>query len=250
MELFIYYLGVIIIVSYLLGSIPFGFIIAKIFGKKDIRKEGSGSTGMTNVLRTTGKIPALITFILDAAKGISAILFTFFTIKFIIIPFILMIGMVGLFSFTNPNAPSVAKEVIDLSEPFVLIIIFTSSFFAILGHCYSPWLKFKGGKGFATTIGIIGVLNFKVLLIGLVIWLLTFLWKRYVSLATIFAVISFPISAYLVKEGIIAVYGFAVLSIFIIIMHGKNIKRLIQGKENRPTSTHTKNVKKKKKTKK
>lgn len=207
------YLGLIAVVSYIIGSIPFGFIIGKIVGKKDIRKEGSGGTGMTNVLRTTGKIPAVLTLMLDAAKGIVAIL---------------VAGMI-------------INQISKVTSEFQLTIMFLAGFLAVVGHCYPVWLKFKGGKGFGTAAGVVGFIYWPSLVIGFVVWLVVVLTTKYISAGTIITCILTPIITYIVKSEVplLAIY-MAIMAVFIIIMHRKNIKRLFSGTENRPTSSYHK----------
>ena len=140
---------ILIFVSYLLCSIPFGLLITKLYGVKDIREIGSGNIGATNVLRTGRKGLALITLVLDFLKGFLSISITLYLNKIL----------------TENNV------VIDNFDNFVIPI---TAIFSVIGHCYPVWLKFKGGKGVATGFGILAGFDFFIFLIIVFIWLFTF----------------------------------------------------------------------------
>src|SRR6056300_1510437 len=144
----------VIVVAYFLGSIPFGFILTKVFLNKDIRNIGSGNIGATNALRTGNKLIGYSTLILDVAKAI--------------IPVI----------FVKNNYPD---------------LIYIASLCAFLGHVFPVWLKFKGGKGVATYVGILFSINFLLGIIFAVSWGIIFLMFRYSSLSSIIGSISIPI---------------------------------------------------------
>ena len=174
------------IVSYFMGSIPFGLILTKIFLKKDIRKIGSGNIGATNALRTGNKLIGYSTLILDIAKAI--------------IPVI----------FVKINYPD---------------LIYIASLCAFLGHVFPIWLKFKGGKGVATYVGILFSIN---LLLGIIFaasWAIIFLIFRYSSLSSIVGSISIPIYI-LITDQISNAIFFVIMFILIFFTHRENIKRL------------------------
>ena len=181
------------IVSYLMGSIPFGLILTKIFLNKDIREIGSGNIGATNALRTGNKLIGYSTLILDIAKAI--------------IPVI----------FVKINYPE---------------LIYIASLCAFLGHVFPIWLKFKGGKGVATYVGILFSIN---LLLGIIFaasWGIIFLMFRYSSLSSIIGSISIPI--YILMTGQISnAIFFSIMFVLIFFTHRENIKRLKNREESK-----------------
>ena len=182
------------IISYLMGSIPFGLILTKTFLKKDIREVGSGNIGATNVLRTGNKSIGYLTLVLDILKAIIPVIY----VKF--------------------NYPD---------------YLFISSLCAFLGHVFPIWLKFKGGKGVATYLGILFAINIYFGLIFITIWLIIFVLSKYSSLSSLVASLSIPI--YLI---ILAKYDqvifFVIMFVLIFFTHRENIKRL---KNNEETKT-------------
>ena len=179
----------IILFSYLCGSIPFGLVISHIFKKDDPRSIGSKNIGATNVLRTAGVMLGLITLILDILKGFIAIKIT------------LMLN----------------SDVIGLSMTFVII-----------GHIFPIWLKFKGGKGVATFIGVLLAYNFQLFLLFTFTWLLCALLFKYSSLSAIIALITNLIST--IAFDLNYIY-FIIVSFLILIKHFSNIQRLLTGNE-------------------
>ena len=181
------------IVSYFMGSIPFGLILTKIFLKKDIREIGSGNIGATNALRTGNKLIGYSTLILDIAKAI--------------IPVI----------FVKINYPD---------------LIYIASLCAFLGHVFPIWLKFKGGKGVATYVGILFSIN---LLLGIIFtasWGIIFLIFRYSSLSSIIGSISIPIYI-LITDQISNAIFFGIMFVLIFFTHRENIKRLKNKEESK-----------------
>ena len=181
------------IVSYLMGSIPFGLILTKIFLNKDIRDIGSGNIGATNALRTGNKFIGYATLILDIVKAI--------------IPVI----------FVKINYPD---------------LIYVASLCAFLGHVFPIWLKFKGGKGVATYVGILFSIN---LLLGIIFatsWGIIFLIFRYSSLSSIIGSISIPIYV-LITDQISNAIFFSIMFILIFFTHRENIKRLKNKEESK-----------------
>ena len=181
------------IVSYLMGSIPFGLILTKIFLKKDIRKIGSGNIGATNALRTGNKLIGYSTLILDIAKAI--------------IPVI----------FVKINHPD---------------LIYIASLCSFLGHVFPVWLKFKGGKGVATYVGILFSINLLLGIIFVVSWGIIFLIFRYSSLSSIISSISIPIYI-LITDQISNAIFFGIMFILIFYTHRENIKRLKNKEESK-----------------
>ena len=181
------------IASYLMGSIPFGLILTKIFLNKDIRDIGSGNIGATNALRTGNKLIGYSTLILDIAKAI--------------IPVI----------FVKINYPE---------------LIYVASLCAFLGHVFPIWLKFKGGKGVATYVGILFSINFLLGIIFVTSWGIIFLIFRYSSLSSIIGSISIPIYI-LVTDQISNAIFFSIMFVLIFYTHRENIKRLKNKEESK-----------------
>ena len=181
------------IASYLMGSIPFGFILTKIFLNKDIRDIGSGNIGATNALRTGNKLIGYSTLILDVAKAI--------------IPVI----------FVKINYPD---------------LIYIASLSAFLGHVFPVWLKFKGGKGVATYVGILFSINFFLGIIFAASWGVIFLMFRYSSLSSIIGSISIPIYILITDQISNAIFC-NIMFVLIFFTHRKNIKRLKNKEESK-----------------
>ena len=184
---------VIGIASYLMGSIPFGLILTKLFLNKDIREIGSGNIGATNALRTGNKLIGYTTLILDIAKAIIPVIY----VKF--------------------NYPD---------------IIYIASLCAFLGHVFPIWLKFKGGKGVATYVGILFSINIILGLIFVVFWVFIFLLSKYSSLSSIIGSISVPIYILITGQINDAIF-FAIMFILIFFTHRENIKRLKNKEESK-----------------
>ena len=181
------------IASYLMGSIPFGFILTKIFLNKDIRDIGSGNIGATNALRTGNKLIGYSTLILDVAKAI--------------IPVI----------FVKINYPD---------------LIYIASLSAFLGHVFPVWLKFKGGKGVATYVGILFSISFLLGIVFVASWSIIFLMFRYSSLSSIIGSISIPIYI-LITDQISNAIFFSIMFVLIFFTHRENIKRLKNKEESK-----------------
>ena len=181
------------IASYLMGSIPFGLILTKIFLKKDIREIGSGNIGATNALRTGNKFIGYSTLILDIAKAIIPVIY----VK------------------------------INYSD-----LIYIASLCAFLGHVFPIWLKFKGGKGVATYVGILFSINIILGFVFVASWVLIFLLSKYSSLSSIIGSISVPIYILITNQINDAIF-FAIMFILIFFTHRENIKRLKNKEENK-----------------
>ena len=174
------------ITSYLMGSIPFGFILTKIFLKKDIREIGSGNIGATNALRTGNKLVGYSTLILDIVKAI--------------IPVI----------YVKMNYPE---------------LIYIASLCAFLGHVFPIWLRFKGGKGVATYVGILFAINLIFGAVFIACWFVVFIISKYSSLSSIIGALSIP--TYLIIIGKTnSVIFFTIMFVLIFFTHRENIKRL------------------------
>lgn len=186
-----------LILSYLCGAIPFGYIIAKLFKHTDIRKQGSGNTGATNVYRTISKPLGILTLILDALKEF--------------IPVYLII----------------------LTNPSTYWIVIAVALVTILGHIFTIFLNFKGGKGVATACGAFLAMNSLAVLICFSVFVIILVIFRYVSLASIFAAIVLPISLYLLSSSSELIIFSCVISVLVIFRHKSNIKRLLNGTENK-----------------
>ncbi|NQU19421.1 glycerol-3-phosphate 1-O-acyltransferase PlsY [bacterium] len=194
--------------SYLLGSIPFSFILAKVLGNADLRKVGSGNIGATNLARVFGYKIGAIGLLLDISKGI--------------IPVILLADLTV--SSLNTSLNSIR-----------LILGLTS----ICGHNWTIFLKFKGGKGIATSFGVLiglaikNILIAKVIVILAFIWLITLLIFKYVSLASIISALFLPMFLYIFGLERIFVYFGIIIALFAIFRHKSNIARMLQHKEHR-----------------
>ena len=181
------------IISYLMGSIPYGFLLTKIFLKKDIREIGSGNIGATNALRTGNKLIGHTTLILDIVKAI--------------IPII----------YVKLNFPE---------------LIYIASLCAFLGHVFPIWLKFKGGKGVATYVGILFSINIIFGAVFVACWIIVFIISRYSSLSSIIGALSIP--TYLIIIGKTnSVIFFAIMFVLIFFTHRENIKRLKNKEESK-----------------
>lgn len=180
--------------SYLFGSFPTGYILYYLSEKKDIREYGSQSIGATNMFRLKGWIFAIPVISVDILKGFLPV---FLALK--------------LFP----------------DKRFALLC----GFLAVLGHCFPLFIKLKGGKGVATSVGVYLVLAFKPLLIGIVVFLIIIALTRYVSLGSIMAMLSLPLSIYFVQGNLEAAILSIAIFLLIVIRHGGNIRRLVDGNE-------------------
>ena len=188
--------------AYLLGSIPFGFLVAKAKGI-DIRSVGSGNIGATNAMRVLGKPAGIFVLLLDAAKGFAAVWLAIFLAK---------------------------QFNVSLNLEKLAVI---AGLCAVLGHNYTCWLKFKGGKGIATTAGVYLALAPTALGIALIVFVLTVLVTRYVSLGSIVAAITLPIAVYFTRNNDTLNMVTLALGILAIYKHKANLQRLMAGTENR-----------------
>jgi acyl phosphate:glycerol-3-phosphate acyltransferase len=203
---------VIAVVSYLLGSIPFGYLLVRIFRGEDVRQTGSGNIGATNVARTGSKWLAIATLALDALKGYVAVAHVFF------------------FAGHYPDGlPTFGPHT-------VYILAALAGFLAIVGHMFPVWLRFKGGKGVATSVGAFLGIAPAAVLVCLVAFVVIVGITRYVSLGSIMGAAVFPVAAWWLNPDTrnATVMSLIVASaLLIIIRHKDNIRRLLSGTENR-----------------
>jgi glycerol-3-phosphate acyltransferase PlsY len=220
---------IVALAAYLLGSIPFGYILVRLFKKQDIRQTGSGNIGATNVARSGAKGLGILTLILDAAKGFAAVVIA----SRIYGRFALPAGVLATpESGARLRADLLHSQALD---PFYLVCGI-AAVFAILGHMYPVWLKFKGGKGVATGVGVFLALAPKAVGLVLIIFFVIVWFSRYVSLGSIVATAAFPILAWLLyrdsKSPVVFVAA-AIGAVLIIAKHHQNIRRLLSGTEHR-----------------
>ena len=199
-----------ITLSYLLGSIPTAYILVRLLKGIDIRKFGSGNVGATNALRVLGKTAGITVLVLDIIKGFVAVIF------------------LGNLITTRINLPDeVLRIILGLS--------------CISGHNWTIFLGFKGGKGMATTLGVLLGLAMKLpalkVILGLVIltWVIVFMIIRIVSVSSVISAITLPIYMLVFKQSQVLILSGIILAIFIVIRHRSNLKRFFQGKEPRLT---------------
>ncbi|GAA5106856.1 glycerol-3-phosphate 1-O-acyltransferase PlsY [Bartonella jaculi] len=187
------------LISYFVGSIPFGLFFTRLAKLGDVRTIGSGNIGATNVLRTGNKKVAALTLLCDILKG---------TIIILVVKFL--------------SAPTENSIIVSLA-----------GFFAFLGHLFPIWLKFKGGKGVATYLGVCLGLYWPAAIVFIVVWMAIFLLTRYSSLSALTAVIITPIFVYFSYPYFYAHCMLITMSIFVYIKHHANIGRLLVGKESK-----------------
>ena len=187
-----------VLISYLIGSIPSGFLLTKYVMKKDVRQYGSGNIGATNVARVMGLKSGILVAVFDILKGFLGVL--------------------------------VGQAILGGSLSAAILVVGAA---AIAGHDWSIFLGFSGGKGVATTFGVILRLYPLAFLIYAVIWLLLVLTTRYVSLGSIIGSMSLPLTLYFSSYNTNNVVFAALLSLFVLYTHRENIKRLLKGEENR-----------------
>jgi glycerol-3-phosphate acyltransferase PlsY len=190
------------VAAYLLGSIPFGLIIVKAFGGQDIREIGSGNIGAANVTRNVGKLPGILTLVLDAAKGYAAV------------------WLASRYTAGNIRWMMIA------------------AILAVIGHMYPVWLNFRGGKGVAAGLGVFLPICWQAVAAGIVLWLLVVVFWRYSSLGSIAAAAALPIFVYLLyapghAPPEIVIFGTVLIAVLVIFKHRSNIQRLIAGEEPR-----------------
>ena len=202
MSLFTPTTSLLLAAAYLLGSIPFGLILAKLLAGSDIRKSGSGNIGATNVARVVGPAAGILTLVLDVAKGAAAV------------------WLAGRFTEQSSTAMTLAAVV------------------ALLGHCFPVWLKFNGGKGVATALGVFLMLSPLAALSALLIFILVSLAWRYVSLGSVSAAAAMPLLMYFLwapghAPPLVVDFGTLFASALVIFKHDANLQRLVDGTESK-----------------
>jgi acyl phosphate:glycerol-3-phosphate acyltransferase len=190
----------LVLAGYLSGSIPFGLLLTRIFGGKDVRRHGSGNIGATNVSRVAGPLAGILTLILDAAKGAVAVW--------------------------------IAARAADHGAAAMML----TGLAALIGHCFPVWLKFKGGKGVATAAGIFCALSLPASLAALLVFGLTFVFWQYASLASLAAAAAMPLLIYMLwapghAPPLVVSLGTSFATAIIICKHADNLKRLTHGTE-------------------
>jgi glycerol-3-phosphate acyltransferase PlsY len=194
--------GLALIIAYLLGSIPFGYVLVKAGGGDDIRDHGSGNIGAANVARNAGAVAGLLTLVLDAAKGYAAVL--------------------------------IAERLAQGSNSTRWMM--ASAIAAVVGHMFPVWLGFKGGKGVATSLGVFLPICREAVLIAAVLWILVVAFWRYSSLGSIVALAAMPVLVHLLYAPPHAPPGYVtqgtiLISLLVLWKHRSNIERLIAGEE-------------------
>lgn len=204
---------IVSLIAYLLGSISFSVIFSKKLAGFDVREKGSGNAGSTNVLRTAGKKVALLTLICDCLKGVVAVLVALIASK------------------------------INTSLDGALLVQL-AGLLVVIGHTFPIFFKFKGGKGVATSLGVILTINWQIGLICLVFALVIMALTRFVSLGSILAAVLFPVLSIFINANYISSGSYIVFAIllgaFVIFNHRTNVKRLLEGKENKLSFKGTK----------
>ena len=197
---------VIGIIAYLIGSISFSVIISKKMAGFDVREKGSKNAGSTNVLRTVGKKAAVITLLCDVLKGVVAVLIAYIVGKFV--------------------------DNVDRA-----ILVQVAALCVVIGHTFPIFFKFKGGKGVATSLGIVLLLNWQIGLICLVFALVLMILTRMVSLGSILAAILFPVLTIFITENYLVEGNYIIFGIllaaFVVYNHRANVKRILTGTENK-----------------
>ena len=207
------------ILVFLLGGIPFGLLISRYWLKIDIRQQGSGNIGMTNVMRVGGKLPGLLTFLLDFGKG--------------------SLSVILAKIFVMPMINEIETQKIFLSLAGVIVVC---------GHVFSVFLRFKGGKGISTLFVVLAVLNLNIGICAAGIWLAIFLWKRISSLSGITMLTLLPllflIMPWIKNESPVwsVFFLFLLLSFLLVYKHLENIKRLLRGQEGQLSASKNNDV--------
>lgn len=195
--------------AYLIGSIPFGILVSKYTGI-DIRKAGSGNIGATNVLRTAGRIPALLTLAGDVMKGAVAVLLCRYVLNYIV----------------PVEQPDIHLSDRAWWEGAIGVTV-------VLGHIFSLFLSFSGGKGVATGFGVLVVYHPLSAVTTAFVWLLVAATTRYASLAAIIACVSLPLTLFLLNAHYIKIYYGIILALLIVLKHRENVRRIMDRTESR-----------------
>lgn len=205
---------VTVVAAYLIGSINFAVIFAKAFTKKDVREMGSGNAGATNVIRNAGVLPGILTFVFDALKGFAAS----------------YMGKVIFDYVYNTTGNELANGIVGA---------FLCGCFCMLGHVFPFFFGFRGGKGVATSVGIFAVCCPVAIIIGLIVFAVTLIVSKYVSLSSVFAAVTVVVLTFFLCDKTAVVLPQIILAlamgVIVILKHRDNIKRLIAGTESKLT---------------
>ena len=205
--------ALLIAASYLIGSIPFSYLVVRVFAGTDIRQQGSRNVGATNVARTAGKLPGILALVLDAVKGYAAVMFAHWLV-------------------TRPQWPFVpSAEGSPLSSHEFWIAL--AGLIAVLGHMFPLWLRFHGGKGVATALGVFLALDPIVVAAALIVFVIVVMLSRYVSLASIVSAASIPVffRFLAVNAPFWRIIISVLISLAVIMKHHSNIARMARGRE-------------------
>ncbi|MBQ2677183.1 MAG: glycerol-3-phosphate 1-O-acyltransferase PlsY [Peptococcaceae bacterium] len=214
----------VMIISYLIGSVNFAIIFTNHYAHTDVREHGSGNAGMTNVLRTAGKLPAILTFVCDFAKGAVAVLLG----KYLAVPLIGYLTASDMSTVINP-----------------IYFAYVAGLFCLLGHIYPVFFSFRGGKGVASLAGLMMVIDWRVSTLAIAIFAILVLITKIVSISSVIACGTGPFTAYLFYSSDVT-YSFTLFgldqrifvtifagcfALLILIKHIPNLKRLVKGEE-------------------
>lgn len=211
-------LVIVAVLSYLLGSLNFGVILSKNLEKDDVRNHGSGNAGTTNMLRNFGKKLAVLTIAGDMLKVMVAIVIA----KYLIID----TSELAQYAFFSENTDVILKSFAGI--------------FAVIGHIFPCFFHFRGGKGVATSGGMVFMIDWRIALILLAMFILVVIFTKYVSLGSIVMAVFYPVFTYLFYKSFILVLIALVFMTIVLIAHRENIKKLLKGQENKISSKKTK----------
>lgn len=206
--------AVVIIISYLLGSLNFSIIFSKRFADKDIRESGSGNAGATNMLRTYGKRFAVITMIGDILKVAVAIIITF-----------AVLGAPMKYLFGIPDDPAEIQRIMVYKE--------FSGFFCVLGHIFPVFFRFKGGKGVAACTGMVIMVDWRIALLLFVVFVIVIAITKWISLGSIIIALLYPALIYAFYTSFLLAAIALLFTLIVLVAHRENIKRLFKGTENK-----------------
>lgn len=206
--------ALVVLVSYLLGSLNFSIIFSKGVVKKDIRESGSGNAGATNMLRTYGKKFALLTMLGDIIKVAIAIIIAF-----------LIFGSPVKYLFASPTDPTELQQIMFYKQ--------FAGFFCVIGHIFPVFFKFKGGKGVAACTGMVIMVDWRIALILFVIFVIIVAISKWISLGSITIAILYPVLLYVFYKNIIVTLIALIFAVMVVVAHRQNIKRILNKTENK-----------------
>lgn len=206
--------ALVVLVSYLLGSLNFSIIFSKGVVKKDIRESGSGNAGATNMLRTYGKKFALLTMIGDIIKVAIAIIIAF-----------LIFGSPVKYLFASPTDPTELQQIMFYKQ--------FAGFFCVIGHIFPVFFKFKGGKGVAACTGMVIMVDWRIALILFVIFVIIVAISKWISLGSITIAVLYPVLLYAFYKNIIVTLIALIFAVMVVVAHRQNIKRILNKTENK-----------------